>query len=105
MRLEEEKGFFFSKDFSKTILYSVAPPGSSQHLSMLALDVAEYDNEKVRRILAKHGWFQTVVSDLPHFTYLGAAEDELPRLGLRKTTSGERIFWIPALEPNSKLSK
>jgi hypothetical protein len=105
LRLEEERGIFFSKDFSKTILYSVAPPGTSQHLSMLALDVAEYDNEKVRRILAKHGWFQTVVSDLPHFTYLGAAEDELPRLGLRKTTSGERIFWIPALVPNSELSK
>jgi hypothetical protein len=105
LRLEAEREIFFSKDFSKTILYSVAPPGTSQHLSMLALDVAEYDNEKVRAVLAKHGWFQTVVSDLPHFTYLGATEDELPKLGLRKTTSGERIFWIPALEPNSKLSK
>jgi hypothetical protein len=93
----EERGIFFSRDFSKSILYSVAAPGASQHLSMLALDVAEYDDAKVRGILAKHGWFQTVVSDLPHFTYLGAAESELPSLGLKKTPGGDRDFWIPAL--------
>jgi hypothetical protein len=93
----EERGIFFSKDFSKSILYSVAAPGTSQHLSMLALDIAEHDNAGVRRILANHGWHQTVISDLPHFTYLGAAESELPKLGLKKASSGERNFWIPAL--------
>ncbi len=96
LRLEEQ-GIFFSKDLSKSILYSVAAPGTSQHLSMLALDVNENDDAKVRQILAKHGWFQTVVSDLPHFTYLGAAESDLPKLGLKKTSSGGRNFWIPAL--------
>ena len=96
LRLEKQ-GIFFSKDFSKSILYSVAAPGASQHLSMLALDVAEHENAKARAILAKYGWHQTVVSDLPHFTYLGAAQSDLPRLGLKKTSSGERDFWIPAL--------
>lgn len=96
LRLEEQ-GIFFSKDLSKSILYSVAAPGTSQHLSMLALDVNENENPKVREILAKHGWYQTVVSDLPHFTYLGLAESELPKLGLKKTSNGGRNFWIPAL--------
>jgi hypothetical protein len=96
LRLEEQ-GIYFSKDLSKSILQSVAAPGTSQHLSMLALDVAEFENANVRRVLARHGWFQTVVSDLPHFTFLGAAESDLPKLGLKKTASGGRNFWIPAL--------
>jgi D-alanyl-D-alanine carboxypeptidase len=91
----EDKGIWFSKDLSKPIIYSVAPPGSSQHLSMLALDVTENENPKVRSILAKHGWFQTVVSDTPHFTFLGIPEGDLPKLGLKKVTSSERTFWIP----------
>lgn len=91
----EKRGIFFSKDLSKSIIYSVAPPGASQHLSMLALDVAEFDDKRVREILAKHGWFQTVVSDLPHFTFLGRTENELSDFGLKKITDGERIFWIP----------
>ena len=93
----EEKGIFFSKDLSKSIVYSVAPPGTSQHLSLLAFDVAEYKNERVWEILAKNGWFQTVVSDLPHFTYLGTKETELPELGLKKVESGGQVFWIPNL--------
>lgn len=91
----EEKGIYFAKSLNKSIIYSVAPPGSSQHFSMLALDVTENENTKVRSILAKHGWFQTVISDLPHFTFLGVAESELPSLGLRKTSSGGRVYWVP----------
>ena len=91
----EEKGIFFSKDLTKSIVYSVAPPGTSQHLAMLAFDVAEYKNERVREILAGNGWFQTVVSDLPHFTYLGAGERELPDLGLKKVENCGQTFWIP----------
>jgi hypothetical protein len=91
----ESQGMNFSTDFSKSILYSVAAPGSSQHLSMLALDVNQHDNSKVREILARHGWFQTVVSDLPHFTYLGVQENQLSALGLRKKSDGGRTFWTP----------
>ena len=93
----ESQGMFFSKDLSKSIIYSVAPPGTSQHISMLALDVSENENSKVRDILAKHGWFQTVVSDLPHFTFLGVPENQLSSLGLKKTTDGGRVFWLPNL--------
>lgn len=91
----ESQGIYFAKDLSKSIIYSVAPPGTSQHLSMLALDVTEHDNAQVRSVLAKHGWFQTVVSDLPHFTFLGVSEGELPKLGLKKASSGGRVFWVP----------
>jgi hypothetical protein len=91
----EDQGIYFSKDFAKSIIYSVAPPGASQHLSMLALDVSEFDNAKVRDILANHGWFQTVLSDLPHFTFLGVPQGDLPKLGLKKVTSSGRTFWVP----------
>jgi len=93
----ESQGMFFSKDLSKSIIYSVAPPGTSQHLSMLALDVSEHDNAKMRDVLAKHGWFQTVVSDLPHFTFLGVSENQLSGLGLKKVSDGGRAFWLPSL--------
>lgn len=93
----ESQGMFFAKDLSKSIIYSVAPPGTSQHLSLLALDINEHDNKKVREILARHGWFQTVVSDLPHFTYLGARAEELPKLGLTKNENTDRIYWIPSI--------
>lgn len=91
----EERGIFFSKDFSKSILYSVAAPGTSQHLSLLAFDANEYPNENVRQILARHGWFRTVKNDLPHFTFLGFKEKDLPVRGLRKLTSTNGEFWVP----------
>lgn len=94
----EAQGIYFSTDFSKSILYSVAAPGTSQHLSMLALDVAEFENPSVRTILSRHGWFQTVASDLPHFTYLGADESELTSLGLKRVVSSGRPFWVPDLD-------
>jgi hypothetical protein len=91
----ERRGLYFSEDFSKSILFSVAPPGASQHLSMLAFDVKEHDNPVVRSILEHHGWFQTVRSDLPHFTYLGVEKHLLPSLGLKMVRNGDRVFWIP----------
>jgi len=91
----EEAGIFFAKDLSKSILYSVAPPGTSQHLSLLAFDVKEFGDPRVRAILSSRKWYQTVVSDLPHFTYLGVAEDELPELGLKRVASGDQVFWLP----------
>lgn len=96
LRLEEQ-GMNFSTDFSRSILSSVAAPGSSQHISMLAFDVREHDVEAVRSALAAHGWFQTVVSDTPHFTYLGLPEDQLRLLGLRKLNAAGRTFWVPDL--------
>ncbi len=91
----EKQGIFFSKDFSKSILFSVAAPGTSQHISMLALDVAQFGDSRVRSVLARHGWFQTVKSDLPHFTYLGVEEKSLPSSGLRLVKMGGQTFWVP----------
>jgi hypothetical protein len=91
----EKTGIYFSKDLSKSILYSIAAPGTSQHIAMLAFDVNEFDNPRVREILAKHGWFQTVLSDLPHFTFLGLKEKDLPKNGLRSIEVNGQVFWIP----------
>lgn len=92
----EKTGMFCSKDLSKSIVYSVAPPGASQHLAMLAFDAAEFNDKNARALLAKHFWYQTVVSDLPHFTFLGIAENNLPDVGLKKIIDEEaRVFWLP----------
>ena len=105
LRLERQ-GIYFAKDLSKSIIYSVAPPGGSQHLSMLALDVKEFGDLRVRTILASRGWFQTVVSDLPHFTFLGMPETELPERGLKLVISGGNRYWVPNLsEPAPGISK
>ena len=91
----EERGVFFSKDFKKSILQSVAAPGASQHLAMLAFDAEEFEDARVRSIFARHGWFQTVLRDLPHFTFLGLAEGELPACGLRRVEEYGQTFWVP----------
>jgi len=91
----EKSGIYFSKDLSKSILYSIAAPGTSQHIAMLAFDVNEFENPRVRELLGKHGWFQTVLSDLPHFTFLGLKEKDLPKNGLKRTEVDGQTFWIP----------
>ena len=94
----EKHGIFFSTHFDYSILYSVAAPGASQHLSMLALDVAQFKDENVRKILAKHGWFRTVQNDTPHFTFLGRKESQLKKIGLKKIETEDGEFWIPDTE-------
>jgi hypothetical protein len=97
--LELEKiGIYFSKDLSKSILYSIAAPGTSQHIAMLAFDVNEFENPRIREIMGKHGWFQTVLSDLPHFTFLGLKEKDLPKHGLRSVEVNGQVFWIPNVQ-------
>ena len=91
----EKAGLYFSKDLSKSILYSIAAPGTSQHIHMLAFDVNEFENPRIREIMAKHGWYQTVLSDLPHFTFLGLKEKDLPKHGLRSVEVNGQVFWIP----------
>ncbi|HKP68347.1 MAG TPA: hypothetical protein VJV05_03620 [Pyrinomonadaceae bacterium] len=95
----EEKGIYFSTDRSRSILTSTAPPGSSQHISLLAFDIVEYWNPSVRSILNKNGWYQTVVDDPPHFTYLGLPEGELPGRGLKMVSKAGHNFWVPNLAP------
>jgi hypothetical protein len=91
----EKQGMYFSTDMSKSILYATAPPGTSQHISMLAFDVVNYGNKRIREILGENGWFQTIVTDTPHFTYLGRKESELSEFGLRKVKRNGYTFWVP----------
>jgi hypothetical protein len=97
----EREGIWFSTFFDKSILYSVAAPGASQHLAMLAFDVREFADPGVRDLLPRFGWFQTVVSDLPHFTFLGHDARYLTALGLRRETLAVEdqtyTFWVPSL--------
>lgn len=93
----QTRGLFFSLGEKKNILYSVAAPGASQHLAMLALDVQDTGNPELRRILAAHGWFQTILSDTPHFTYLGVPQSQLTALGLKRVIWAGRPFWVPNL--------
>ncbi|HEU4391325.1 MAG TPA: hypothetical protein VFV34_26235, partial [Blastocatellia bacterium] len=82
LEIEEKEALYFGTFFDRSILYSVAAPGSSQHLTMLAFDVAEHSDESVEKILRDWGWYRTVTNDLPHFTFLGWSESDLPGLGL-----------------------
>ena len=91
----ERRGLLCGKYFTKSILHSVAAPGASQHLSLLAFDVSEYADARVRRILARHGWFRTVRDDSPHFTYLGLPETLLPSRGLKRLAGRGGEFWVP----------
>lgn len=91
----EAEGFFFHPDFTRSIVVYTAIPGASQHLLMLALDVTEYADKKVRDALAENGWFQTVFRDRPHFTYLGLKQTDLASLGLKTEKFEGREFWIP----------
>jgi hypothetical protein len=90
----EKRGLYFGSGYSKSILQSVAAVGTSQHNAMLALDVEQHADPRVRAILGRHGWFQTVRNDEPHFTFLGVEESALPSLGLRQFSGGGRTYWV-----------
>jgi hypothetical protein len=91
----ESSGLFFSTDFSRSIFSSTAPPGTSQHLSMLAIDIVEHDNPMIVTLLAGRGWYRTVLDDPTHFTFIGVPESQLPSRGLKSVTKGHYTFWIP----------
>jgi hypothetical protein len=95
----EAQGIYFGTDRRRSIFTSTAPPGASQHLAMIAFDVVEYGRPEIREILNRNGWFQTVVGDPPHFTYLGLPETELPGRGLQLVAKGGHRYWVPSLPP------
>ena len=97
----EASGIFFDTSRTRSILTSTAAPGSSQHLSFIALDVVEHWNADVRSILNRHGWYQTVIDDPPHFTFLGSPESELPSRGLHMIAKGGHFYWVPNFAPKT----
>ncbi len=102
LNLEETAELYFGTFFNRSILYSVAAPGASQHLSMLAFDVAEYEERETDEALGRNGWYRTVPNDLPHFTYLGCDQGSLAPLGLRRVERIDRgrvySFWTPDVD-------
>ncbi|MEH1940120.1 MAG: D-alanyl-D-alanine carboxypeptidase family protein [Nostoc sp.] len=78
------------------ILGLVAPPGTSQHLWGLAIDL-HVSNQKQRKALNENGWFQTVENDVPHWTYVGLSEVNLPLFGFKKQPIRGINYWITPL--------
>jgi hypothetical protein len=78
------------------ILRIVAPPGTSQHLMGLAVDLRG-TNQKQREALYKNGWFQTVETDSPHWTYMGVPKEKLMQLGFRNKVVGGVPYWVTPL--------
>ncbi len=85
---------------NKPIMRSVAIPGASQHLLLIAFDL-DIINAKIIKILNDSGWYQTVPDDDRHFTYLGyGCERDLKKNGLKKVTrtGSAYSFWIPNIK-------
>ncbi|MEH2168329.1 MAG: D-alanyl-D-alanine carboxypeptidase family protein [Nostoc sp.] len=78
------------------ILGLVAPPGTSQHLWGLAIDL-RIGNKEQRKALNQNGWFQTVENDVPHWTYVGLSEENLPLFGFKKQAIRGTTYWITPL--------
>ncbi|MEH2239755.1 D-alanyl-D-alanine carboxypeptidase family protein [Nostoc sp.] len=78
------------------ILGLVAPPGTSQHLWGLAIDL-RVSNQEQRKALNQNGWFQTVENDVPHWTYVGLSEENLPLFGFKKQAIRGISYWITPL--------
>lgn len=78
------------------ILGVVAPPGTSQHLWGLAIDLRVSSKEQ-RKALNQNGWFQTVQNDVPHWTYVGLTEENLPLFGFNKQVVQGITYWITPL--------
>ncbi|WP_341531113.1 M15 family metallopeptidase [Nostoc sp. UHCC 0302] len=74
------------------ILGLVAPPGTSQHLWGLAIDL-RVTNQQQRQVLNQHGWFQTVENDIPHWTYVGLTEENLHLYGLKNQVVRGITYW------------
>ncbi|MBV6627554.1 MAG: D-alanyl-D-alanine carboxypeptidase family protein [Rivularia sp. (in: Bacteria)] len=78
------------------ILGTVAPPGTSQHLWGLAIDLG-VNNQKQIKALNKNGWYRTVEYDIPHWSYVGYPPETLLRLGFRKKVTGKTTYWVTPL--------
>lgn len=91
----EQQGIYLHASHIHSIMNLCAPPGSSQHISGLALDIKEHQNCEIRALLNKYGWYQVVAHDFPHFVYLGVPERDLPQLGLTPVLIKGRQFWLP----------
>ena len=77
LELERDR-IFFSKDLSKSVLYSIAAPGTSQHIAMLAFDANEFLDARVRtnsgrKWLVSDGFERSAALYLSRFSRAGIA--------------------------------
>ena len=108
--LNEELGipadFLLTEPFFLTVTQTVGATAGHTDVSLwylmrgdvaqaLTFDAHEFLDARVRDILAENGWFQTVLSDLPHFTFLGLKEADLGERGLKRVEVNDQTFWIP----------
>jgi len=93
----ESQGLLFGTGRRSSIFASTAPPGASQHLSLIAFDVAGPITPLITAVFNANGWFQTIKGDADHFTYLGVFEGELPKRGLRQVYYNGFRYWVPDL--------
>ncbi|MBW4633938.1 MAG: D-alanyl-D-alanine carboxypeptidase family protein [Iphinoe sp. HA4291-MV1] len=78
------------------ILGVVAPPGASQHIWGLAVDL-RVSNEVQKQALNQNGWYQTVENDIPHWTYVGLSEEKLTELGFQNKVVRDITYWVTPL--------
>ena len=78
------------------ILGVVAPPGTSQHLWGLAVDLRVRNQAQIKA-LNQNAWYRTVKNDTPHWTYIGYSPEQLEDLGFKdKVIKGIR-YWLTPL--------
>lgn len=97
----ESRGYKFGTGRTKSIFASCSPPGTSQHLSLIAFDLLQYSDRRVREIMNRNGWYQTVIDDPGHFTFLGLPETQLPARGLKLVPAGGYAYWVPDIRSPS----
>lgn len=97
----ESQGMRFGTGRGSSIFASTAPPGASQHLALVAIDIASPLTLALVALMNSHGWFQTVKGDRPHFTYLGLTEKELPGRGLKALDLGGTRYWVPNISSDA----
>ena len=78
------------------ILGVVAPPGTSQHLWGLAIDL-RVTNQRQINALNQNGWYRTVKYDVPHWTYVGYPPEQLLALGFQKKNIRGTTYWLTPL--------
>lgn len=78
------------------ILGTVAPPGTSQHLWGLAIDLGA-TNKNVIEALNQNGWYRTVEYDIPHWSYVGYPPQTLIKLGFEKKVIKGITYWVTPL--------
>ncbi|MDJ0737702.1 MAG: D-alanyl-D-alanine carboxypeptidase family protein [Nostocaceae cyanobacterium] len=78
------------------ILGVVAPPGASQHLWGLAMDL-KVSNQVQVKALNENGWFRTVENDVPHWSYIGLTTEKLPEFGFKSKVIRGITYWVTPL--------